>query len=69
MKKLSSALFLLFLSLPVYADTIRCYSGNKLIYSRHVRDITYTGDMLVFQELGSDKFVLAYTNCIAKIDI
>jgi hypothetical protein len=66
MKKLIAILFIIF-ALPAYADSIKCYSHGKLIYSRHVYDVTYTGEVYVFIEEASDKMVIFNGDCVAKI--
>lgn len=66
MKKLIAVL-LLVLSVPTYADSIKCYSYGKLIYSHRVHDVTYTGDLFVFTEDSSDDLVFFNGNCLAKI--
>ncbi len=68
MKKLIVFACALFLIIPpVFADSIKCYSNGKLIYSHQVRDVTFTGDLFVFTELGSDKIIVFSGECIAKI--
>lgn len=53
---------------PAFADSIKCYSNGRLIYSHHVKDVTFTGDWFIFTELSTDKLVIFNGECIAKID-
>lgn len=64
-------LLLLFIALslskPIHADTIKCYSGDKVIYYRDIRNLTFTGDVFLFQE-KSGRIVMYSGNCIVKLD-
>jgi hypothetical protein len=67
MRKILVLLSLL-LSANAFADSIRCYDNGHLIYHREVKNVTFTGDFFVFQEIASDKVVLYSGKCVLKID-
>ena len=50
------------------ADTIRCYSNNKLIYSQSIKDLIYTGYTFIFTEIKSNMTVITNAECVSKID-
>jgi hypothetical protein len=65
MKKLA-LLLILFCSIA-QANEVKCYSNGHMVYSRHVRDISYMDDVLVFVEENSDKVVITTLDCVVKI--
>lgn len=67
MKAIATFLVLTLLSLPAFADRAKCYADGKLIYSHRVKNVTFTGELLVFEEWGTDKIVFAWADCIIKI--
>ena len=72
MKNIAISLFFFFSlisSINASADSIKCYSGNKLIYSRKASNISYTGELFVFQEDMSEQLVMTNAMCISKIDL
>jgi hypothetical protein len=50
------------------ADSIKCYAGNKIIYHREVKNVNYTGEMFIFQEVPSNRTVFYTGNCLFKIN-
>lgn len=67
----SLLLFVVIFSIPFmcFADSIKCYQGNKVIYAHHITNVTYTGDMFVFVENGTDRVIFYNGHCLAKIDV
>ena len=51
-----------------FADTIKCFSGNRTVYYRNVSNITYTGEVFIFEENTSGKTVMYSGECIVKFD-
>jgi hypothetical protein len=74
MKDVMGLLLILFLiaivgyAMDADADSIACYTKNKIVYYPHVIDITYTGDIFIFTEQTSGRIILSSAECIAKID-
>ena len=52
-----------------FADTIKCYSGNKVIYYHHIDNIRYTGEVFIFEEDSTGEVVMYNGNCVVKIDM
>lgn len=69
MKKFIAALFLSFIPFICFADTIKCYAGSKLIYSHHIGNFRYTGEIFIFEEESSGEVVMYNGNCVIKIDM
>lgn len=68
MKKLLVTALLLLVTLSSHADSIKCYAGGKIIYYRNVSDVTYTGEMFIFKEIGSDRIIFFSGDCIVKLN-
>ncbi len=68
MKKTIVFALLLFSTLTAHADSIRCYVGGKTVYYRNVFNVTFTGDLFVFEELPSERIVMINGECVVKID-
>jgi hypothetical protein len=69
MKKLLVIAVLLLVSCQTLADSIKCYSAGKVVYYRNIKDVTFTGDLFVFEELVSGRIVMFSGDCIVKIDV
>lgn len=66
MKKL--ILFCLLFSPTIsLADSIKCYSDNKVVYHHQVENVTYTGDIFIFLEKSSNQIVMYSGDCIVKV--
>lgn len=63
-----SLVFGSFLANECFADSIKCYSYGKVVYSHRVHDVTYTGDMFVFTEDSTGNLVFFNGNCLAKLE-
>ncbi|MDD5211385.1 MAG: hypothetical protein PHV62_03155 [Sulfuricurvum sp.] len=57
-----------FLANECFADSIKCYSHGKLVYSHHVSHVTYTGDVIAFIEDSTGNAVFYNGECVAKIE-
>lgn len=58
----------LFISHTTFADSIKCYSGNKIIYHHNIKDVTFTGDMFVFVEKDTENMMMYSGDCIVTVD-
>jgi hypothetical protein len=55
-------------ALTAFAESINCYSADKLIYSGHGHDITYDDSFLVFKDNKSEKYVIIFASCVINLD-
>ena len=60
-------LLIILIFIPAYADSIKCYSQHRLVYSAQIQDLTYTGELFVFVEKRSNQIIFTNTECVAKI--
>lgn len=66
MKYLS--LLLILFPLSSFADSLNCYSHGNLIYRGEGKELSYDLGIFSLVESKTNKIILVYGDCVAKID-
>jgi hypothetical protein len=51
-----------------FADTIKCYSGSKVVYYHRIGNIRYTGEVFIFEQESNGEVVMYNGKCIVKLE-
>lgn len=61
--------FIACFTFKAHAAQIRCYDGGKEIYQNmHVENINLGENFLYFEEIGTNKTVVIFSDCVVRDD-
>jgi hypothetical protein len=61
------SVIIFFISTFCYADYVKCYNGDDMIYQHYVHGESYDGNIYIFVENDSKAVVFYNGKCILKI--
>jgi hypothetical protein len=53
----------------VYADSIKCFPGGRLVVYKNIEDINYNGYVFIFTNSRNGNLIISSADCIADIII